>query len=64
MAWFRSARATSHRSRPHVVAEVVLVVAMLCLMVVTGIRIMTIEAQSGLVEQAPSPLYSGRPTQP
>ena len=64
MAWFRSARALSNRSRPHAVAEVVLIVAMVCLMVITGIRIMTIEAQSGLVEQAPSPLYSGRSAQP
>jgi len=64
MAWFRSARAPFLKSRRHAVAEVVLIAAMVCLMVVTAVRMMTNEVQSGLVDQAPSPVFSTRSAQP
>jgi hypothetical protein len=58
MSWMRSVRSEDAKTRSPAVAEGLLLLAVLCLAVVTAIRILTIEAHSTPSERALSPLSS------
>lgn len=58
MSWIRSIRFEDDKTRSPALVEGLLLLAVLCLAVVTAFRILTIEAQSTPSERALSPLSS------
>jgi hypothetical protein len=64
MSWSPPARPKRDKTKEHALAEGLLIVAVLCLAIVTAARVLTVEAHSTSTERALSPLSSARPLTP
>jgi hypothetical protein len=64
MSWSPPARPKRDKTKEHALAEGLLIVAVLCLAIVTAARVLTVEAHSTSTERALSPLSSARPVTP
>jgi hypothetical protein len=58
MSWIRSIRSEDAKFRSPALAEGLLLLAVLCLAIVTAVRVLTIEAHSTPADRALSPLSS------